>query len=143
MSELTKDVSEVIVAERDRTRCRSSRLPAPASPAKRVAFHPPCSLQHGLKMRGQVEALLAELGVELVPVRDAHLCCGSAGTYSLLQPELAARLRENKLAALTRSRPEEIVTANIGCQSHLQCGDAIPVRHWIELVDDLLAAPAR
>jgi glycolate oxidase iron-sulfur subunit len=85
-----------------------------------------------------VESLLKDLGVELVPVADAHLCCGSAGTYSLLQPELSARLLKNKVAALTRSAPREIVTANVGCQSHIQSATSLPVRHWIELVDELL-----
>ena len=93
--------------------------PEPLS-AQRVAFHPPCTLQHGLKIRGSVEALLSALGFQLTPVRDAHLCCGSAGTYSILHPELSERLLENKIASLTAGDPDEIVTANIGCQSHLQ-----------------------
>jgi glycolate oxidase iron-sulfur subunit len=104
----------------------------------RIAFHAPCTLQHGLKIRGDVERLLADLGFDVLPVRDAHLCCGSAGTYSLLHPELAGRLRENKLEALEAGDPLEIVTANIGCQSHLQSGTKTPVRHWIELVDEHL-----
>jgi glycolate oxidase iron-sulfur subunit len=146
ISELAKDVSEVIFAERATLQ---SLLPPPASrlsdpgsrllPGKRVAYHPPCSLQHGQKLRGQVESLLTELGVELVPVVDAHLCCGSAGTYSILQPELSARLLHNKVSALTRDNPAEIVTANIGCQSHIQSATPLRVRHWIELVDELLS----
>jgi glycolate oxidase iron-sulfur subunit len=140
ISELSKDVSEIMVAERARL---LSLLPSPAAPvpARRVAYHPPCSLQHGQKLRGQVESLLAALGIELVPVADAHLCCGSAGTYSLLQPELSARLLKNKVDALTRHAPEEIVTANVGCQSHIQSVTSLTVRHWIELVDDLLPPP--
>jgi glycolate oxidase iron-sulfur subunit len=106
---------------------------------RKVAFHPPCTLQHGLAIRGEVERLLAALGLDLVPVRDAHLCCGSAGTYSILHPRLAQRLRDDKIAALTAGGPAEIVTANIGCQTHLQGATDTPVRHWIELVDEALA----
>ena len=138
VSELAKDVSEIILAEREKL--RSLVPPSPSAGARRVAFHAPCTLQHGLKIRGQVEALLASLGFELVPVRDAHLCCGSAGTYSLLQPALSQRLLENKLAALTEHAPDEIVTANIGCQTHLQSGSDRTVRHWIELVEERLAS---
>jgi len=104
-----------------------------------VAFHSPCTLQHGLKIRGLVERLLAAAGYELLPVADSHLCCGSAGTYSILQPDLSKQLRDNKLAALTNRQPEVIATANIGCQSHLQSGSDIPVLHWIELIDQALA----
>jgi glycolate oxidase iron-sulfur subunit len=102
-----------------------------------VAFHPPCTLQHGLKMPGKVEALLTELGFELTPVPDAHLCCGSAGTYSLLQPELSQRLLANKIATLSSGSPQSILTANIGCQTHLQGATGLSVRHWIEAVDQL------
>jgi glycolate oxidase iron-sulfur subunit len=129
-------VSEVIVAERSKL---LSRLPRAASRvSRRVAYHPPCSLQHAQKLRGQVESLLLELGVTLVPVADAHLCCGSAGSYSLLQPDISARLLKNKLAALTRNEPQEIVTANVGCQTHIQSATPLRVRHWIELVDELV-----
>jgi glycolate oxidase iron-sulfur subunit len=86
-------------------------------------------------LRGKVEALLLAAGYELAPVADGHLCCGSAGSYSLLQPELSARLRDNKLAALGAGVPEVIVTANIGCLSHLQGGTNTPVKHWIELLE--------
>jgi glycolate oxidase iron-sulfur subunit len=96
-------------------------------------------LQHGLKIRGVVERLLASAGHPLVPVADAHLCCGSAGTYSMLQPELADRLKANKLAALGAARPDVIATANIGCMTHLQSGTPIPIRHWIELIDVVTA----
>jgi len=91
--------------------------------------------QHGQQLRGQVEALLARVGYELTPVNDAHLCCGSAGTYSLLQPAISGELRGRKLAALQDGRPNVIATANIGCLTHLQGGTATPVRHWIELLD--------
>jgi glycolate oxidase iron-sulfur subunit len=91
-----------------------------------------------LKIRGVVEELLAAAGYELMPVADGHLCCGSAGTYSLLQPELSKRLRDNKLAALTAGSPAVVATANIGCLSHLQAGSLLPVRHWVELIDAAL-----
>jgi glycolate oxidase iron-sulfur subunit len=110
------------------------------SPPMRVAFHPPCTLQHALKIRGQVEALLVALGAELVPVRDTHLCCGSAGTYSLLQPRLSQTLRARKLETLLEERPQAILSANIGCITHLQAATQTPVRHWIEWVDEMLAA---
>lgn len=106
---------------------------------KRVAFHCPCTLQHAQKLGGAVEAVLGRLGFELTHVPDAHLCCGSAGTYSLTQPELSHRLRDNKLDALESARPELIVSANIGCQSHLDGAGRTPVRHWIEIVDEAIA----
>ncbi|TZG39788.1 glycolate oxidase subunit GlcF [Halomonas eurihalina] len=104
----------------------------------RLAFHCPCTLQHAQQLSGHVESLLTRLGFQLTPVRDAHLCCGSAGTYSITQPTLATQLRDNKLDALEEGRPDVIATANIGCQSHLAGADRTPVRHWIELVDDAL-----
>src|SRR6185437_11270507 len=106
-----------------------------------LAFHAPCTLQHGLRLRG-VERLLQAAGFTLVPVVDAHLCCGSAGTYSILQPELARALKANKLQALEANRPDAIATANIGCMTHLQSGTAIPVRHWVELIDERLSSAA-
>ncbi len=102
---------------------------------RRIVFHAPCTLQHGQRLAGRVEAVLTRLGFELPPVRDAHLCCGSAGTYSLLQPELSRRLRDDKLAALQAGGPELIATANIGCQLHLASGTERPVRHWVELIE--------
>jgi glycolate dehydrogenase iron-sulfur subunit len=120
---LAKDLSEVV--------------PAAARGARgAVAFQSPCSLQHGQQIRGRVEALLEAAGYELTPVPDAHLCCGSAGTYSILQPALARQLRERKLAALQGGAPAAIATANIGCLAHLQGGARVPVRHWIELLDE-------
>ena len=139
VSELAKDVSEVVLAEKERVLKLAPPRPALLAAPARIAFHAPCSLQHGLKIRGEVESLLSALGYGLTPVRDAHLCCGSAGTYSILQPELAQRLLENKIAALSAGDPHEIATANVGCQSHLQSATARPVRHWIELVDDRLS----
>jgi len=141
VSELTKDISEVIAAEWHRLReAGGGRREAAKS---RIAFHSPCSLQHGLKQQGKVESLLAELGYELTPVPDSHLCCGSAGTYSILQPELSRRLRENKIAALTSGQPAAILTANIGCQMHLQSATDLPVRHWIEGLDEILGSDLR
>ena len=107
-----------------------------AGTSLRVAFHPPCTLQHGMQIHGEVERLLAEAAFTLLPVTDSHLCCGSAGTYSILQPDLANALRSNKLHALEAHRPQVIATANIGCMTHLQSGTGIPIRHWIELLDD-------
>ena len=150
ISELMRDISEVILNERatleslvarpSSALSHPSSLTSHPSPTRhRVAFHPPCTLQHGLKLRGGVESFLSALGFELTPVRDAHLCCGSAGTYSILHPDLSQRLLENKIAALAAGDPQEIVTANIGCQMHLQSATATRVRHWIELVDDRLS----
>jgi glycolate oxidase iron-sulfur subunit len=135
---LTRDASEVIAAEQARL-VELLRI-ASAGVGQRVAFHSPCTLQHGQKIRGVVESLLAAAGYELSPVADPHLCCGSAGTYSITQPELSKQLRDNKLAALGAGSPSVFVTANIGCQTHLQSGSATPVRHWIELIDERLAS---
>ena len=130
---LTKDLSEVVAAE-------SGKLEfAKTAAAERVAFHSPCSLQHGQQVRGAVEMVLASAGYELTPVPDAHLCCGSAGTYSILQPELSQRLRDNKLAALQSGGAGSIATANIGCMTHLAGGTQTPVKHWIQLLDERLA----
>jgi glycolate oxidase iron-sulfur subunit len=109
-------------------------LRPPVEPAAPIAFHSPCSLQHGLKRPGAVERLLKELGFELTPVADAHLCCGSAGAYSVLQPDIADKLRSRKLGALEAGQPALIATANIGCLQHLQAGTDLEVRHWIELL---------
>ncbi len=126
VSAITLDLSEALSRE-DLSGLR-------ATTKHRIAFHSPCSLQHAQKLDGVVEALLSRIGYTLVPVRDAHLCCGSAGTYSILQPDLSARLRANKLAALQEGQPELIATANIGCLLHLQAQAELPVVHWIELL---------
>jgi glycolate oxidase iron-sulfur subunit len=105
---------------------------------QRLAFHCPCTLQHAQMLGGAVEALLQKLGFNLTPVPDSHLCCGSAGTYSLTQPDLSRQLRDNKLNALESGHPEVIATANIGCQAHLDGAGRTPVRHWIELVEAAL-----
>jgi glycolate oxidase iron-sulfur subunit len=99
-----------------------------------VAWHPPCTLQHGQKINGVVEALLQRAGYQLVPVANRHLCCGSAGTYSVLQHTLADELRKLKLESLTAAHPDVIATANVGCQLHLRDGTDVPVRHWLELL---------
>lgn len=130
VSELARDLVEVLRDE------PLEKLGIHAS--QRVAFHCPCTLQHGQKLGGAVEALLTELGFNLTSVPDGHLCCGSAGTYSLTQPELSRQLRDNKLNALESGHPEVIVTANIGCQSHLDGAGRTSVRHWIELVEAAL-----
>ena len=105
---------------------------------QRLAFHCPCTLQHAQKLGGAVEGILSRLGFNLTAVPDSHLCCGSAGTYSLTQPELSRQLRDHKLNALESGHPDVIVTANIGCQSHLDSAGRTPVRHWIELVEAAL-----
>ena len=134
VSALMKDISEVITAEKEILKALPP-FASPLSPHRKVAFHPPCSLQHGLKMKGKVETLLTGLGFDLTPVPDAHLCCGSAGTYSILQPDLSQQLLKNKINALTAGAPAVIVTANIGCQAHLQSATGLPVMHWIEALD--------
>jgi glycolate oxidase iron-sulfur subunit len=138
VSAATKDISEILAAERDAL-ARLSALRSPLS-AKKIAYHPPCTLQHGQKLSGGVEALLADAGFELTAVAEKHLCCGSAGTYSILQPDIAGQLKTRKLGHLQAGQPELIVTANIGCLTHLQSGSAIPVRHWVELLDEAMAA---
>jgi glycolate oxidase iron-sulfur subunit len=131
ISSLAKDISEVVGAERTAVAALTQ-----GKPAEKLAFHSPCSLQHGLKIRGVVEPILVDAGFKLVHVHDAHLCCGSAGTYSITQPELSQQLLKNKLRTLESGKPERIATANIGCLAHLQSGTATPVRHWIELLDE-------
>jgi len=176
VSDLAKDISEVIAAESAKLQALVTRHPTAASDSalqnssyvesaapratggqipeqargpsssprhapitgQRIAFQSPCSLQHGLKLKGKVESLLTSLGYSLTDVPQAHLCCGSAGTYSILQPELSQQLQANKIAALESGKPEAILTANVGCQSHLQAATSLPVRHWIEALDDIL-----
>jgi glycolate oxidase iron-sulfur subunit len=135
ISALCRDPAEILAAEQKQLLALFGQ---PASRG-RLAFHSPCTLQHGLKIRGVIEVILTAAGYHLTAVADAHLCCGSAGTYSLLQPVLAKQLRQNKLTALNADLPAVIATANIGCLSHLQAGSVLPVRHWIELIDEVLA----
>ena len=133
ISAFTRDLSEIVAAEKDGL----LHLVKPGRRGK-AAFHAPCTLQHGQRIVGVIEELLTGAGYELTAVADKHLCCGSAGTYSILQKELSQQLLQNKLAALQSGKPAQIVSANIGCQLHLQSGTDLPVRHWIELLDDAL-----
>lgn len=131
IASLAKDPSEII-AEED------------LSPLKldtrglKIAFQAPCSLQHGQKINGGVEVILAKLGFELTPVPDAHLCCGSAGTYSILQKEMSQKLLDGKISALMTGNPDVIATANIGCHMHLESKSGVPVKHWLELIAETL-----
>lgn len=136
--DLSRDLSEFLSGERDALvqRCAAAAQPS----AQRVSFHPPCTLQHGQQIKGVVESLLAACGAELLPVAESHLCCGSAGTYSVLQADLSQQLRTRKLGHLQAADPQMILSANIGCLTHLQGGTAVPVRHWIEWVDERIAA---
>jgi glycolate oxidase iron-sulfur subunit len=128
VSELAKDLTEVLEAE-DLSVLRNS------IGKQATAVHCPCTLMHGQKQGGSVERILERAGIPLVETAEKHLCCGSAGTYSLLQPMISKRLLDRKLAALTAGKPEQIVTANIGCQLHLGSQSGVPVKHWIELLD--------
>lgn len=135
---LTKDLSELLPEIAPALKGKLHR-----GHAKHLAFHPPCTLQHGQQLRGGVEQHLAMLGFQVELARgEAHLCCGSAGTYSVLQPALATQLRDRKLAQLEPVGADVIVSANIGCIQHLQTGTKTPVRHWVEVLDDALS-PAR
>ncbi len=129
---LAKDVGEVLAAE------DLSQLGIDGH-NQLIAFHAPCTLQHGQKLPGLVEGILIKLNYKLAAVADSHLCCGSAGTYSILQPELSQQLLTQKLNHLTASSPTLIATANIGCQLHLASQSSVPVRHWVELLDEALA----
>ncbi|MDP3172628.1 MAG: glycolate oxidase subunit GlcF [Polaromonas sp.] len=136
ISGLTRDLSELMP---ELVRELQGKVRAAAG---RVVFHPPCTLQHGQQLRGGVETLMGELGFEVkLASSESHLCCGSAGTYSVLNPDIATQLRDRKLGHLQASTPEVIVSANIGCITHLQSGTATPVRHWVELLDEALASP--
>lgn len=138
VSELAKDIGEIVAAElRELTRLLKN---SPAVGEESVAFHAPCTLQHGQQLDGIVVNILKTAGFRLTRVADSHLCCGSAGAYSIVQPHIARQLRDNKIAALTRNDPAFLVTANIGCQVHLQSATPLPVRHWIEVLDGVLRA---
>ena len=136
---VAKDVSELLPSLSGLLKSRLAARQADGRAPARLAYHPPCTLQHGQKLRGGVEAALTDLGFEIrLACRDSHLCCGSAGTYSVLQPQLSYQLRDRKLAALAEAQPEAIVSGNIGCIQHLQTGTDTPVRHWIEVLDEAL-----
>ena len=164
ISLLTRDIAEAVAGEKDalltllnnplspgiggegrgegagiRSAPHPNPLPAGGERVrKRIAFHAPCSLQHGMQVQGVTEEILQAAGCDLTPVADGHLCCGSAGTYSILQSEISLKLRTNKLSALHAGAPVAIVSANIGCIAHLQEGTPTPVSHWIELLDQRL-----
>jgi glycolate oxidase iron-sulfur subunit len=134
---MTRDVSEVLAAEQR----APARVAAPDRRRQRRAgglSTRPARCSTHRRFAGSSRALLDAAGYQLSPVADAHLCCGSAGTYSISQPVLATQLRDNKLAAMNAGSPALLVTANIGCQTHLQSGSRMPVRHWIELIDERL-----
>ncbi|PZQ77667.1 MAG: glycolate oxidase iron-sulfur subunit [Variovorax paradoxus] len=138
VSALTRDVSELLP---DLVAQLKARVRPPEGV---VAYHPPCTLQHGQKLRGGVETHLRQLGFDVQVARsESHLCCGSAGTYSVLQPELAYQLRDRKLEHLHQLQPQRVASSNIGCITHLQSGTELPVRHWIEWLDESLDAPRR
>ena len=131
---LVRDIAEVVAphAQSLAQQLDVKRLP------KRPVFHPPCTLQHWQGLRPLSETLFAKLGLALQPFTESHLCCGSAGAYSVLQPEISTSLRDRKLSQLSASAPDVMLSSNIGCISHLQSGTEIAVRHWIEVIDDAL-----
>ncbi|MES2149590.1 MAG: glycolate oxidase subunit GlcF [Pseudomonadota bacterium] len=133
ISGITRDLSEIVPQFEAALVARTR-----GAPAARVAYHPPCTLQHGQQIRGKVEQLLRALGVEVSLCADSHLCCGSAGTYSITEPVLSRKLRDLKVENLQATGAELIVSANVGCQAHLQGASALPVQHWIELIDRML-----
>jgi glycolate oxidase iron-sulfur subunit len=137
ISELSRDISEILEAETPTLLPLLNSLPVDTKKST-IAFHSPCTLQHGMQIRGVVEKILIAAGFELTVVPDAHLCCGSAGTYSILQPELSQQLLKNKVIALESGDPVRIATANIGCLVHVQSGTSLPVNHWIEILDEKL-----
>ena len=133
ISALTKDLSELLP---ELTVSLQGKIKTGGQP---IAFHPPCTLQHGQQLKGGVETHLAQLGFDVKPIlNEPHLCCGSAGTYSVLQPDIAYQLRDRKLGALNDTQAKVILSANIGCITHLQSGTTTPVKHWVELLDDAL-----
>lgn len=137
VSALTRDLSEILPAFEEQIIARL-QVNGRDQIKQRIVWHPPCTLQHGQQIRGKVEGLLRALGVDVRLCADSHLCCGSAGTYSVLQPEISYQLRDNKLKNLQACEPEVILSANIGCLTHLQSGTSTPVQHWVELIDSAL-----
>jgi glycolate oxidase iron-sulfur subunit len=138
ISALTRDLSELLPEL-----VAALKPQLQSAPTEQLTFHPPCTLQHGQQLRGGVEKHLGDLGFKVNIARcEPHLCCGSAGTYSVLKPEIAYELRDRKLTNLAEMKPDTIVSANIGCITHLQSGTATPVRHWVEVLDAALVSPA-
>lgn len=132
ISSLAMDISEVLQRE-------DLAILKVKTGDRKVAFHSPCTLQHGQQLNGVVESILGRLGFSLTKVTDTHLCCGSAGTYSILQAELSQQLLRNKLNSLQQESPDVIATANIGCQMHMSSKAEVPVRHWVELIDQAMS----
>ena len=132
VSALAKDPCEVVINE------ELSSLKLINTARQKIAFQTPCTLQHAQQLNGEVEAILTQLGFELTPVPDGHLCCGSAGTYSILQAEMSQTLLDNKLSALMSGQPDIIATANIGCHIHLESRAGIPVKHWLEVIAEAM-----
>jgi len=137
VSQLAVDISQVLLNEDLSQLVAQTQV---AENTEKVAFHCPCTLQHAMGQSGAVEKVLAKFGVNLAKTSDKHLCCGSAGTYSILQPKLSKTLLANKISALTEDKPSRIVTANIGCQLHIDTAAKVPVDHWIELIDEKITA---
>ncbi len=132
---LARDVTEVVAT-------LGLHAPSPAIAGRRVAYHSACSMQHGQRIHAEPKALLAQAGFATLDVPEGHLCCGSAGTYNLLQPEIAGRLRQRKLANIAATRPDFVATGNIGCITQLAAGCAVPVVHTVELLDWATGGPA-
>ena len=130
IAEKTFDLTEVINAETLKNKLEINDL--------NIAVHTPCTLQHAQKLPANIENILSACGYQLTAIKDKHLCCGSAGTYSITQPELSEQLREQRLSGLMAGQPDLIVTANIGCLHHLNAGSTVPVRHWIEVIAEHL-----
>ncbi|MEY8878256.1 MAG: glycolate oxidase subunit GlcF [Leptothrix sp. (in: b-proteobacteria)] len=140
VSAVARDLSELLEDLLPTLKSQLGTRPPGTGPRARLAFHPPCTLQHGQQLRGGVEAAFTELGYEVqLATVDPHLCCGSAGTYSVLQPDLAYQLRDRKVESLDARAPMAIISANVGCIQHLQTGTQTPVRHWVEVLDEALA----
>ena len=137
ISAMTKDLSEILPAYAPALEALVTAKQADGLPEK-VTYHPPCTLQHGQKIRGAVEVLLGKLGITVRLCNESHLCCGSAGTYSMLQPAMSQTLLDRKLANILKTSPDEIVSGNVGCINHLQSGTELPVRHWVELIDRMI-----
>jgi glycolate oxidase iron-sulfur subunit len=136
VSQMTRDLSELLADLVPLLRDKMGTIKA-----RQLAFHPPCTLQHGQQLRGGVETHLTALGFQVsVAAQESHLCCGSAGTYSVLQPKIAYQLRDRKLSNLSALEPQAIISANIGCIGHLQTGTTTPVKHWVEVLDEALSA---
>jgi glycolate oxidase iron-sulfur subunit len=137
ISAMARDISEILTEYTPELKGLAQQKTNDLMP-DRVTYHPPCTLQHGQQIRGSVEVLLGQLGISVLLCQDSHLCCGSAGTYSIVQPALSRILLDRKLDSLRRTNPQLIVSGNVGCINHLQSGTDVPVQHWVELVDRMI-----